>query len=506
VLTPFKQGWIYLRKRLRYKIYIYTAIILYSIVCSAVMLSAHYAFRTYAWDLGIFNQALWNTLRGRLFYYTLEPIYTTTSNFLGVHFGPILFLILPLYAAFPYPELLIVISPIIVAIGAIPVYELARLVLRNDRVALLLGVSYLLYPPLQGVTISGFSLEIIALPIFLFIVYYLIRGDFTKLSLAFILGLATHEASAVVIAFIGIYGVWHYRSPRSKGFQASVIISIVSIVYYVFAQNIRVFLGWTQYPSLWHEWALIGAESPSNVPFQVIMNPSGALNSLAFDAVAKVSFLLMFLVPLAFLPLVGVSALLPTLPYLFLGLFSSYPGYYNIGSHYGAFLVPFFFVALIFGMAKLEKIPRFRVSTIRMAKVVFVLSVVMLVAILPTTYLEYVSFDSGGTHGRILYEALSMIPQNASVLTQNNIFPHVSGRANAYTIPSPNWSKEYQRIANETLQNLRKIEIDYVLIDLKSEPYSASSGMLILNEFVLKQNNYDKIVDQNGVMLFRLKV
>ncbi|HVP92265.1 MAG TPA: DUF2079 domain-containing protein [Acidobacteriota bacterium] len=505
MLTPFKQSWIYLRKRFGYKIYIYIAIILYSIVFSAIMLSAHYAFRTYAWDLGIFNQAFWNTLHGRLFDYTSESVYTTTGNFLGVHFGPILFLILPLYAAFPYPELLIVTSPIIVALGAIPVYELARLILKNDRVALLLGVSYLLYPPLQGAIISGFSLEIIALPIFLFIVYYLIRGDFAKLSLAFILGLATHEASAFVIAFIGLYGAWHYRSLRSKGFQASVIITTMSIVYYVFAQNIRVFLGWTQQPSLWHEWAIIGAESPSSVPFQVIMNPIGALNSLAFDAIAKVVFLLMFLIPLAFLPMVGVSALLPTLPYLFLGLFSSYPGYYSIGSHYGAFLVPFFFVALILGMAKLEKIPRFRVSTMRTAKVVFVLSLVSLVAILPTTYVDYVSFDSGDAHGRILFEALSMIPQNASVLTQNNIFPHVSGRANAYTIPSPNWSKEYQRIANETLQNLRKVEIDYVLIDLKSEPYSASSGTLILNEFVLKWNNYDKIVDQDGVMLFRLR-
>jgi uncharacterized membrane protein len=278
------------------------------------------------------------------------------------------------------------------------------------------------------------------------------------------------------------------------------------MIYFVFAQNMRIFLGWTQRPSLWYEWTFIGAESPTSLPFKIVMNPLGAWRSLTFDGFAKIAFLLMFLIPAGFLPLFGIPALLPAFPYLFLSMFSSYSGYYNIESHYGAFLLPFFFVALLHGTVKLEKSPRFRVSASKIAKIILLLSAISLITILPGTYSKNIGSNSRDEHIRILYETMKMIPQNASVLTQNDLFPHVSSRVDAYTIPSPMWAKEYRQVAIGELRNLTKIKIDYVLVDLNGDLYSASGGKLILEEFIYKQDCYNTIVDEDGVRLFKLRI
>jgi uncharacterized membrane protein len=90
--------------------------------------------------------------------------------------------------------------------------------LKNKKSAVILGIFYLLYPPLQGVTLSGFSPEPFAVTLFLFVILYMVRSDFKKLALAVTLGLITHEASSDVITFIALYGMLYHRSIKTRGF------------------------------------------------------------------------------------------------------------------------------------------------------------------------------------------------------------------------------------------------------------------------------------------------
>lgn len=493
-----------LKDKFGFKIYIFIAIVVYLIVYSMLQIKIYHSFHFHTWDLGVFNQAFWTTLNGHLFYYTSEPFYTNTGCFLGTHFGPVLLLILPLYAIYPSPETLLVISTAIIALGAIPAYEIAQLLVKEEKTAAILGLTYLLYLPLTGITLSGFSLESIAVTLFLFVILYLLKGAFKKLSLAVILGLATHEVSASVMVLIGLYGMWHSKSPRNRGFQASLIISMASILYLIFAQNMRVFLGWTQRPSLWNEWSLIGAESALDLPLKIFTNPLVAWNSLTFDWLLKTQFLFVLFAPFAFLPLLGLEGLLPAAPYLGASLFSNYGVYYSIENHYGAFTAPFFFVAMIHGIVRLQKDVRFRVSASRLAKMSLLWSVALIILFFPATYNSYGGALQSGEHERVIYNAMAQIPQDASVLTQNNIFPHLSSRIEAYTIPSPLWAEEYRQVGKAILYDLSGIKIQYVLVDRNSEPYSAAGGDLILREFIFKNQNYELIMEEDGVMLFEL--
>jgi uncharacterized membrane protein len=496
-----RHGWTRVKDKFGLKVYIFIAIGIYSIFYSALSLTIFHSFRIYTWDLGIFNQALWTTLNGRLLHYTAEPFYTSTGCFLGAHFAPILLLIVPLYAILPQPGTLLVISTLIVAAGAIPAYEIARFFLKKEKAAALLGLAYLVYLPLQGVTFSGFSLEAIAVTLFLFIILFLLKGDLKKLSLALILGLATHESSAIVVAFIGFYGMWYYKSPKNRGWKMSLIISVVSIVYFVFAQRMRVFFGWTQRPSLWNEWQLIGVESPADLPTGILMNPIGAWSSLAYQWQTKAVFLAALFAPFAFLPLCGFPGLLPAVPYLGMSLLSSYGLYYNVESHYGAFIAPFFFVAMVHGTMRIQKVRRFRPSVLKLAALTLLLSSASLLSFLPAHY----TTPGSSEHDKIVHNFMAQIPQNASVLTQSNIFPHLSSRMHAYTIPPPLWAEEYRQVGEEILHNLSTVQIEYVLVDLNSEPYSATAGELILTDFVFRSRRFNLIGNEDGVMLYRLQ-
>ncbi len=57
-----------------------------------LMTLKHSSFHSNAFDLGEFDQAIWNTLHGRFLYSALE-----SQSILANHFSPILALVVPLY-------------------------------------------------------------------------------------------------------------------------------------------------------------------------------------------------------------------------------------------------------------------------------------------------------------------------------------------------------------------------------------------------------------------------
>jgi uncharacterized membrane protein len=393
-----------------------------------------------------------------------------------------------------------------VAVGALPAYEIARFLLKNEKTAVMLGIFYLFYPPLQGVTLSGFSPEPFIGTLFLFITCYLIKGDFRKLVLVFSLGLMTHESAVPVIAFIAIYGMLYYRSFRTKGFKASLIILIVCIPYFFFAQYMRSFFGWTGQPSLWREWSLIGATGPLDLPLKILLNPIGAWNSLTFDGMVKLSYAIFLFLPVLFLPLLGWQGLIPAIPYLFISFFSSYSMYYSIEGHYAAFVAPFVFLGFIRGIMKLQCNRRLNVSALKLVKIALLVNVILLTILLPSIYSQYQVFTLNEEHNNILRSFISRIPQNVSVLTQINIFPHLANRPDAYSIPSPLWGDQYKQEGKEILQELSKIDVRYVLLDFKSESYYVAAAQLIESDFIqADKGKYTLMEERDGVKLYILK-
>ncbi|MFN3805235.1 MAG: DUF2079 domain-containing protein, partial [Pyrobaculum sp.] len=78
-------------------------IAIYIIAFGGLSILRHKLFYSYAYDLGIFVQALYTTWRGYgLLYETPDSMFA--DSYLGIHFSPILLLLVPLFALFPHAE------------------------------------------------------------------------------------------------------------------------------------------------------------------------------------------------------------------------------------------------------------------------------------------------------------------------------------------------------------------------------------------------------------------
>src|SRR3989338_11707587 len=86
--------------------WVWVAIAIYIVIFGVVTSLRHYNFQTQAWDLGIFDQVVWNISRGNGMSTTLEFV----QNHFAVHMSPILFLLAPGYLVFPSPYFLLILQ------------------------------------------------------------------------------------------------------------------------------------------------------------------------------------------------------------------------------------------------------------------------------------------------------------------------------------------------------------------------------------------------------------
>ena len=166
----------------------------------------HDGFATFAWDLGIFDQAFHTTLySGKLFYYTAELYLSPSGCYFAVHFSPILFVLLPFYAIQPSATTLLVLQSFILALGALPLYLLASDLLRSKKAGFVIGVAYLLYPALQGANWFDFHQQAF-IPLLIFSsCYFLAKKSWKLYFTSILLALMVEEHVAPIIFVMAAY-------------------------------------------------------------------------------------------------------------------------------------------------------------------------------------------------------------------------------------------------------------------------------------------------------------
>ena len=122
----------------------------YSTIFSYFLTMKFYSFRVNAWDMGILVQSIASTTKGQLFKYNVELYYCPTGNYLGVHFSPILFTVVPIFSLIPKVETILVLHTVILSLGCVPIYLMVKKSLKNRLPALISSTIYLLNPSLQG--------------------------------------------------------------------------------------------------------------------------------------------------------------------------------------------------------------------------------------------------------------------------------------------------------------------------------------------------------------------
>jgi len=99
---------------------IWILILLFFLLYSLYSVVRHLKFETYIFDLGYYDQLIWQVSRGKgLFLSTIEA-HTLTD-----HFSPTILLLAPLYWIWANPTVLLIAQAFIICLGAYPIYKLS---------------------------------------------------------------------------------------------------------------------------------------------------------------------------------------------------------------------------------------------------------------------------------------------------------------------------------------------------------------------------------------------
>jgi len=465
----------------------------YAILMSGLTVAKISALGTFAWDLGTFSQALYTTaFQGRFFYYTADVPNNPAGSMFGSHFTPFLFLFVPLYRLLPSPATILVAQTLVIAAGAPIVFRLARLRLKDERLAAVLAVAYLLNPVVQGVNWFDFHLEAFMMVFLLAAILAWEERAWLRFAIFIGLTLSTLEMAGVLVATVGLFWAVDILLARRSlhlalgvlEFRLAVLLAALGALWvYIGLQAIAyvnpgnaLLSGGTGF------WQVLGASSLLGVPGAAIANPGRLLAALAYDGGLKLWYLVLLFAPLLFWPLRRPLALLLVAPWLATAFTSNQPAYYVIGTQYGAFVAPMVFYAAILG---LERKGRRRAeqtesggpsiapppsgrwspsSPISMAA----LAVAFVLVASPASPLAVGTYSSGGfpayvAHDALVQEIVALVPPAASILTQNNLFPLFANRADAYVIPHTTFFGPGNSF-NQTLQAYFN-ESEFVFVD-----------------------------------------
>jgi uncharacterized membrane protein len=417
----------------------------YSIVFSYLTVLKLQALGMHAWDFGIYLQAIHTTVTsGKLFYTTVELPYTITAippgTQFAVHFSPILFLIVPFYALFQTPITLLVIKSLAIAIGAIPVFLLAKKALGKPMWGLVFSAGYLLYPAVQGINWYDFQPQIFFTTFALFTILFIeLRRN--KLALLFsILTMSSVEIAPFFIIALGLTSLAVQRKSliellRQRKFSAlstslPIALILVAIIWLALVFSTLVLFGWQTSFHLSQERRFSIAD-PFNLP-----------GALSYDWQAKLTYIALILCPFAFLSLLDPIRLLPGGLWIIFAVLSNYPPYYSLGCHYLSFAIPFVVVSSIFGVKRIYK-PSNKQRTQIMSLILCCAIGLATIASSPigpfhlgnNPWTGPFGIPTMTLHDQYVHDLVDLIPVNASVLTSNDLFPLVAQRINAYVFP-----------------------------------------------------------------------
>jgi uncharacterized membrane protein len=484
-------------------------------------LRAYDVFVPQAADLGIYDQTVWNTIHGRPFRSTLEEPFDTL---LADHFEPILLLVGLSYLFWPSPKALLLIQSAALALGALPVYWLARdgltaalassrspeaSVAAPDRssalpivqaVALAFALAYLLSPPVHSANVYEFHPSALAIPLLLYSVYFLRRRRHVLYFLFLVLTMSTKEVLPLTTFVLGLYAFF-VEKERGVG----LVTMIVSTLWFGLAVFVVIPYfspaGQSQYFTVYYGWL---GKSAQEVLTRLVTQPELVWQRLTQpDSLLYMDRLLR---PMAYVPLLGLPMLLLAVPALLLNLLSDFSFQHRSLTffQYAAAIAPFVVLAAVDGTAFLTRhlgilLKRLGPATRRLPDprplvMAAVAGLIVVTSLLAQKYHGYLPFSDDfylapRTERVAAAQALTQQIPAQGVVSADRIFgPHLSHRESIYLYPSLH-------------------DADYVVVDVTNrdgpfpprDRYEAIQAMLTSGQYGVVDGRYGYLLLKRGL-------
>jgi len=351
----------------------------------------------------------------------------------NIHFTPIIFFIVPFYLFFEGPLFLLYIQVLLVGLSAVPLYLIAKNVFSEKYIPIFLTLIYLFFRHLLIGLMHDVHMEML-FPFFILSAFYFIAVKKKPVFYFFfiLLALMIKEDIAVYVFFFGLYIAFKYKEKK-----IGIVTSVISLAYIILVMKwiIPYFRGIEGMGSayVYDHWG----QGVGQMVLNIIKHPTKL-----FEGIDLSVFLRKFsniVGPLLFLPFFSSFALL-IIPPVFVAIMSKIPQNYTFGIHYGAKLLPFIFLSLIYGLHAVKKFfDRRNLPHIR--KPFFIILVILLLIniansnfwriVKPSRYEALKDY-------KMVTQAISQIPPDASVAALSALIPHIPKRKRIFMLPEVN--------------------------------------------------------------------
>jgi uncharacterized membrane protein len=383
----------------------------------------HLHYGSYAFDLGIFDQAIWHYSRFEL----AETTIVGLPTILGDHFHPILLVLVPLYWIWADPIMLLVVQGILIAASIVPLFRFCA-----DRVGraggYLLALAYTLYWAVHSAINFDFH-EIAFAPLLIALALRAVDEErWRRFFVVVVLLLMVKENMAIFVAFLGLYlvALRHYRQ--------GAVTAVAGVAWFVVATKLLIplFAGGREFRH-WNygEFGTGLFDALGN-----IVREPGSSVAAFLDSPIKQRTLAYLFAP--FLGLTLVSPLLILcVPLVAERMLSANPAHWGMSAHYSLVMAPIVVMGCADGLSRLLRLVPARRLRPRLAVGATAAALAANAAVAwssSLTLLGSADFYGPYEYDRTVQRALSLIPPTASVAAQSRFVPHLSQRDEIYQL------------------------------------------------------------------------
>lgn len=439
-------------------------------------------YGTFGFDTGIYDQAIW------LLAHFKDPFVTIRGlNYFGNNVDPITVLFVPAYWLGAGPHFLFVAQTVWLAAGAVPVWLLGRDTFANPWPPVALSAAYLAYPSVEWVNWWAFRPDALAIAPLMFAYWLARRRRWGWFCFAAGLALSCKEDVGLAVLALGVVILLRDRQ-RLWG----LVTAAAGAGWFVFCTKVVIPLanggGEPFYTSLFAGYG----NSVFGILGNLVVHPTRWMRAVVSHA--NLSYYTQVFAPVAFVAILAPLTLLVGVPQLFVNAISTQGYTNNIHFYYTSIVLAGVFLATVEACAKWGRSAGGRRF---LAGAVFAAALASNVAWSPSPI--SVQYHRGvwaqaTSQGKVIDEAIKVVPARAAVSASYNIDDHMSHRTLIFEFPNPWEPANWGLNGKDDLVNPN--EVDWIVLD-KATLTGAQLGLLE----DLERSQFAKVLDEDGILV-----
>jgi len=468
----------------------------FGLIFASITFVNHYNFRTYAWDLGINQNAIYDYahFRGNDCM-IMQPSF---SNILADHFSLYPVLISPFYWIFGSWTMLIF-QFLAILFGGQGVFRYVKSLTKNDNLAIIALAHFFSIWGIYSALSFDYHDNVVAAMLVPWLLYHFKEKNKGKAFLFFVLILISKENMALWAVFIGFGLAFRSFFDRNREqMRFALTLSFIALIYFVVI--IKFVIPGLAIPGrgyLHNSFSALG-NNFGEVTINILKHPLKAINLLfnnhngnpVFDGIKGETYLAIALAG-GFAMILRPEFLIMIIPIIGQKMFNDVTLRWGISMHYSIEFAPIIVIALYHVIYRLKK------NQLHFAFVFLLICLVSTSSFLDHRVSEYYMVENNQFYKKdhwvrdfdvaAAHRSIEKIPQNARVSAQVSLAPHLAFRDYIYAFPfigSANYIALIPKEPNKYPLNdsTYQANIDNLLASKKWVVFEKTDAILILKK------------------------